>query len=124
MAKQAYECAKCRETSYRAGELRTTGSGISRFLNLQNHILLKAIVKTIIDVLLFQRDSLNIFGVIGWITNQHYLVYAIVICGLACIKRLIGVQGIQNLVYLNGGHGILYHINAVSQAFKIGNMGI
>ncbi len=36
MAKQAYKCEKCGETSYRAGELRTTGSGISRLLNLQN----------------------------------------------------------------------------------------
>ncbi len=36
MAKQAYKCVKCGETSYKTGELRTTGSGISRFLNLQN----------------------------------------------------------------------------------------
>ncbi|MDP7469839.1 MAG: zinc ribbon domain-containing protein, partial [Dehalococcoidia bacterium] len=27
---------KCKGTKYRAGELRTTGSGISRFFNIQN----------------------------------------------------------------------------------------
>ena len=36
MTKQAYSCVKCKGTEYRAGELRATGSGISRFLNLQN----------------------------------------------------------------------------------------
>ncbi len=36
MAKQMYSCVKCEGTEYRAGELRTTGSGISRFLNVQN----------------------------------------------------------------------------------------
>ena len=36
MAKQTYSCMKCKGTEYRTGELRATGSGISRFLNLQN----------------------------------------------------------------------------------------
>ena len=31
-----FECSKCRSNDYRIGEIRTTGSGISRFLNLQN----------------------------------------------------------------------------------------
>lgn len=31
-----YECTKCRHNKAETGELRTTGSGISRFLNLQN----------------------------------------------------------------------------------------
>ena len=33
---QAYSCIKCKGTEYKTGEIRTTGSGISRFLNLQN----------------------------------------------------------------------------------------
>ena len=36
MAKQSYSCGKCKSVEYRTGALRTTGSGISRFLNLQN----------------------------------------------------------------------------------------
>ena len=36
MVKQAYSCIKCKATEYSSGELRTTGSGMSRFLNLQN----------------------------------------------------------------------------------------
>jgi predicted nucleic-acid-binding Zn-ribbon protein len=36
MAKREYACDKCAGTEYEAGEIRTTGSGISRFLNLQN----------------------------------------------------------------------------------------
>lgn len=36
MEEQRFECLKCRSTEYRAGEIRTTGSGLSRFLNLQN----------------------------------------------------------------------------------------
>jgi len=31
-----FECVKCSGTEYEAGEIRTTGSGISRFLNVQN----------------------------------------------------------------------------------------
>ena len=36
MAKKSYFCNKCQGTEYRAGEIRTTGSGITRFLNIQN----------------------------------------------------------------------------------------
>ena len=36
MEQQRFECLKCRSTEDRAGEIRTTGSGLSRFLNLQN----------------------------------------------------------------------------------------
>tara|TARA_A100001037_G_C14984331_1_gene559578 strand:+ start:611 stop:865 length:255 start_codon:yes stop_codon:yes gene_type:complete len=37
MNKQAYSCKNCPNTEYTTGEIRTTGSGISRFLNLQNN---------------------------------------------------------------------------------------
>ena len=36
MSSQIYSCDKCSNTEYRTGQIRTTGSGISRFLNLQN----------------------------------------------------------------------------------------
>ena len=31
-----YVCVKCHGTEYTTGEIRTTGSGITRFLNIQN----------------------------------------------------------------------------------------
>gem|GEM_PF-2859657 len=31
-----YSCDKCGVKTYKSGELRTTGSGVSRFFNLQN----------------------------------------------------------------------------------------
>ena len=34
--KKYFSCDKCQGTSYKTGAIRTTGSGISRFLNLQN----------------------------------------------------------------------------------------
>jgi len=37
MAEQNYACAKCGSTKCETGAIRTTGSGLSRFLNLQNH---------------------------------------------------------------------------------------
>ena len=37
MAEQNYACAKCGSTECETGAIRTTGSGLSRFLNLQNH---------------------------------------------------------------------------------------
>ena len=36
MAQQSYSCTKCGGAEYRVGEIRTTGSGITRFLNIQN----------------------------------------------------------------------------------------
>ena len=31
-----YSCPKCVNNTYETGEIRTTGSGISRFLDIQN----------------------------------------------------------------------------------------
>ena len=36
MESQQFKCQKCSDTNFTTGEIRTTGSGISRFLNLQN----------------------------------------------------------------------------------------
>ena len=33
---QSYQCNKCDGGEYRTGELRTTGSGLTRFLNIKN----------------------------------------------------------------------------------------
>ena len=36
MEKQRYTCSKCDGMEYKGGEIRTTGSGLSRFLDIQN----------------------------------------------------------------------------------------
>ena len=36
MEQHQFSCIKCSGTEYRGGEIRTTGSGLSRFFNLQN----------------------------------------------------------------------------------------
>lgn len=36
MKKQRYSCLKCQGTEYSDGELRTTGSGLTLFFNIQN----------------------------------------------------------------------------------------
>ena len=36
MERHQFSCIKCSGTEYKGGEIRTTGSGVSWFLNLQN----------------------------------------------------------------------------------------
>jgi predicted nucleic-acid-binding Zn-ribbon protein len=36
MSAITFLCLKCNSTNYSSGQIRTTGSGLSRFLNLQN----------------------------------------------------------------------------------------
>ena len=36
MTDQTYACTKCGGTECKTGSIRTTGAGLSRFLNLQN----------------------------------------------------------------------------------------
>ncbi len=34
---QTFSCVKCNGTDHETGEIRTTGAGFSRYMNLQNH---------------------------------------------------------------------------------------
>ena len=36
MEQRQFNCIKCSGTEYTGGEIRTTGSGMSRFFNIQN----------------------------------------------------------------------------------------
>ena len=36
MTSKTYLCSKCNDNQYSTTQIRTTGSGLSRFLNLQN----------------------------------------------------------------------------------------
>ena len=36
MSAKSYSCSKCEGSEYRVGAIRSTGSGLTRFLNVQN----------------------------------------------------------------------------------------
>ena len=36
LVREAYSCGKCRNNKFESEEIRTTGAGLSRFLDLQN----------------------------------------------------------------------------------------
>ena len=37
MSKAEFTCIKCSDHNYKTGQIRTTGGGLSRFLNIQNN---------------------------------------------------------------------------------------
>ena len=69
MAKQTYSCMKCKGTEYRAGELRTTGSGISRFLNIQRQRYATVSCTNCRYTELYRLDGSGIGNIIDVFTN-------------------------------------------------------
>ena len=69
MVKQTYSCMKCKRTEYKAGELRATGSGISRFLNLQNQKYATVSCSACGYTELYRLDGSDISNVIDILTN-------------------------------------------------------
>ena len=69
MVKQAYSCIKCKGAEYRAGELRTTGAGISRFLNIQNQKYASVACKGCGYTELYRLDGSGISNIIQIFTN-------------------------------------------------------
>ncbi|MCL0032090.1 zinc ribbon domain-containing protein [Dehalococcoidia bacterium] len=64
----SFSCVKCNKTEYKQGEIRTTGSGISRFLNLQNQKFITISCTGCGYTEIFRRDGSgigNIFDVLG-----------------------------------------------------------
>lgn len=55
--KREFACAKCNTTEFKSGEIRTTGSGISRFFNLQNQKFLTASCTNCGYTELFREDG-------------------------------------------------------------------
>jgi predicted nucleic-acid-binding Zn-ribbon protein len=62
MEKQNYECKNCKQSEYLTGEIRTTGSGISRFLNLQNNKFVTVSCKNCGYTDLYKTDSGSKWG--------------------------------------------------------------
>ena len=69
MAKQSYSCIKCKGTEYRTGELRTTGSGITRFLNIQSQKYATAACTVCGYTEMYRLDGRGIGNIIDIFTN-------------------------------------------------------
>ena len=81
MTEHQYSCEKCHSTGYKTGEIRTTGSGLSRFLNLQNQKFTAISCDKCGYTDLFRTDGGgkigNIFDVL---TNQNVICRTLVKC--------------------------------------------
>jgi predicted nucleic-acid-binding Zn-ribbon protein len=69
MEKRDYVCHKCRSTTYKTGELRTTGSGLSRFLNIQNQKYSTVACSECGYTELYRTDGGGIGNIIDLFTN-------------------------------------------------------
>ena len=69
MNQQAYSCAKCGGVEYQTGELRTTGSGLSRFFNIQNQKYGTISCKACGYTEMYRRDGGGMGNVLDFFTN-------------------------------------------------------
>lgn len=69
MERQSYSCVKCDGTSYRTGELRTTGSGLTRFFNIQNQKYATVSCNGCGHTELYRLDGRGIGNIIDLFTN-------------------------------------------------------
>ena len=69
MQRESYSCSKCNGTEYTTGEIRTTGSGLSRFLNLQNQKFLAVSCSEGGYTDLFRRDGGRMGNIVDLFTN-------------------------------------------------------
>ena len=69
MASQTYSCTKCNNAQYKSGQIRTTGSGISRFLNLQNQKYATVACTACGYTELYRLDGSGIGNIIDLFTN-------------------------------------------------------
>lgn len=69
MQQYSYSCTKCNGTEYRTGQLRTTGSGITRFLNIQNQKYSTVSCENCGYTKLYRTDGGGISNVLDFLTN-------------------------------------------------------
>ena len=69
MTQQAFECAKCHAHEYSTGEIRTTGSGLSRFLNIQNQKYATVSCKECGYTELYRLDGRGVGNIVDFFTN-------------------------------------------------------
>ena len=69
MEKRDYHCIKCQGNRYREGELRTTGSGLSRFFNIQNQKYSTVACTECGYTELYRADGSGIGNILDFFTN-------------------------------------------------------
>ena len=69
MEKQKYSCTKCGATDYRKGELRTTGSGLTRFFNIQNQKYGTVSCANCSHTELYRLDGTGVGNIVDFFTN-------------------------------------------------------
>ena len=69
MAEKNYPCVKCNGSEYRTGELRTTGSGMSRFFNIQNQKYASVACAACGYTELYRLDGSGIGNILDFFTN-------------------------------------------------------
>lgn len=69
MSQKQYSCTKCAGKEYRSGQLRTTGSGITRFLNVQNQKYTTVSCVACGHTELYRVDGSGIGNILDFFTN-------------------------------------------------------
>lgn len=69
MTQKTYACAKCGGSTYRTGEIRTTGSGITRFLNIQNQKYVTVACEKCGYTELYRADGSGFGNVLDFFSN-------------------------------------------------------
>ena len=69
MAKQVYSCIKCNGTEYKTGELRTTGSGLTRLFNIQNQKYATMACVGCGYTELYRMDGTGVGNILDFFTN-------------------------------------------------------
>jgi hypothetical protein len=69
MERREYSCTKCGGAEYRSGELRTTGSGLTRFFNIQNQKYGTVSCRKCGHTELYRLDGTGIGNIVDFFTN-------------------------------------------------------
>ena len=69
MEQHQFSCIKCSGTDYKGGEIRTTGSGLSRFLNLQNQKFATVSCSNCGYTELYRMDGGGVGNILDILTN-------------------------------------------------------
>ena len=69
MEQHQFSCIKCSGTEYRGGEIRTTGSGLSRFFNIQSQKFATVSCSSCGYTELYRMDGGGVGNILDILTN-------------------------------------------------------
>ena len=69
MTRGPFSCSKCLGTTFKTGQLRTTGSGLSRFLNIQNQKYATVACESCGFTELYRLDGSGLGNILDLFTN-------------------------------------------------------